>query len=331
MRQGSAGRDRYCRRPVIHHDAVFGVMGAPLRFQTNSARLFTLAVEAFARFGPPTRETPVLTMRVFVHHVDLSLPHHMWPVVTRAQDDYYYVAWGPGSTLTVDMARGFLFGFLSPDTQAWPELTREAFLVEPVFHTLTRHEYVPLHVSVVLWRGRFPLYLVAAPGVDLAPLLYVAVRARWRLVAERYVMAVRTARGWHFWGIPWWLHLPTHMTDHFPELDEAVASPQSNGEWRIILDVEDAWPGSTEPHAGPGPLVLVQETTETPDYDWMDANDLLSQADLYPVLDDTWIQDNVDEVSAYLAEQGTYWLHISEDLSQSLATLDELGERHWRL
>ncbi len=324
--------DRYCRQPTVHHDAVFGVMGAPLRFQTNSALLFTLAVDAFARFGPPQRESPVITMRVFVHHVDMSLPHHVWPVIARAQGDYLYVSWGPGSTVTADMARGFIFGFLSPNAQAWPHLAREAFFHEPVYSTLTRHDYVPLHVSVVLWRGRFPLYLVAEPGVDLNLLLYMAVRSRWRLIAEHLAMAVRTPRGWHFWGVPWWLHLPTQAAFLFPELEEARAVPQGDGEWRIVIDVEDMWPGSTEPHAGPGPLILVRGNNNArADYDWMEPDELLERAELYPVREETWIQENVYDVASFLADQGTYWLDISDDLEHSLIVLDELGERHWRL
>lgn len=323
--------DRYCRQPVVHHDAVFGVMGAPLRFQTNSARLFTLAVEAFARFGPPTREAPLITMRLFAHHVDTSLPQHVWPLITRGQDDYHYVAWGPGSTLTADMGRGFIYGFLSPDVEAWPDLTREAFLIEPVYYTLTRHEYVPLHVAIVLWRGRFPLYLVPEGKTDLAPLLYAAARSGWRLVAERLAMAVRTPRGWHFWGVPWWLHLPQWVSTYFPELEMAMASPQGNGEWRIIVDVEDMWPGSTEPHAGPGPLVLVHGNTGTADYDWMDASDLLARVELFSWQEEAWILDGVHDVTEYLADQGTYWLTLDDDPEHSLAILDELGERHWRL
>lgn len=324
-------RDRYCRQPMVHYDAVFGVMGAPLRFQTNSAIVFSMAVDAFARFGPPTRESPVITMRLFVHHVDVSLPQHVWPVVTRSQADYLYVSWGPGSTLSADMARGFLFGFLSPDAQAWPHLLRDAFLVEPVYYTFTRHEYVPLYVAIVLWRGRYPLYLVPTDTVDLTPLLYTAARSGWRLVAERLAMAVRTPRGWHFWGIPWWLHLPHDVVERFPELEDAVASPQGDGEWRIIVDVEDVWPGSTEPHAGPGPLILVQGNAATPDYDWMDGDMLVSQVDLFPFPEDAWIKDSVHEVGAYLADQGTYWFRLGDDPTHSLQVLDELGERHWRI
>lgn len=324
--------DHYCRQPTIHHDAVFGVMGAPLRFQTNSALLFTLAVDAFARFGPPQREAPVITMRLFLHHVDMSLPQQVWPVIARAQHDYLYVSWGPGSTVSADMTRGFIFGFVSPDVQAWPHLAREAFFQEPVYTTLTRHEYAPLEVSVILWRGRYPLYLVAEPPADLSMLLYMAVRSRWRLIAERLAMAVRTPRGWHFWGVPWWLHLPPGASAFFPELEDARAAPQGNGEWRIIIDVEDMWPGSTEPHAGPGPIILVRANNRgRANYDWMEPDELLERVELYPVQDETWIRESVYDVAAYLAEQGTYWLEIGDDVEESFRVLDELGERHWRI
>ncbi len=317
--------------PQIRHDAIFGVMGVPLRFQTNSAHLFTLAVDAFARFGPPQREEPLLQMRLFTHPVDTSLPNRAWPVVTRGQGDYYYVTWGPGSTLVADLARGYLFGFLVPDAQSWPHLLRDIFLLEPVYTTLTRHDFVPLHVAVLLWRGRYPLYLVAAPEVDVGVLLYRAVRERWRLVAERRVMAVRTPRGWHFWGIPWWLHLPCRARHLFPELEHHTAAPQENGEWRLVLDVEDAWPGSTEPHAGPGPLILVREARRgEPDYDWLEPSELLNQSTFFPPHAPGWLVDSVHDVAAFLAEQGSYWLDMTDDLEQTFERLDELGERHWR-
>ncbi len=327
----SGHEDRYCRKPPIHYDAVFGVMGAPLRFQTNSAPLFSLAVDTFARFGPPRREAPVLTMRLFVHHVDMSLPQDVWPVIARGQDDYLYVTWGPGSTVAADMARGFIYGFLSPDAQAWPQLVRDAFLHEPVYTTLTRHEYVPLQVAVVLWRGRYPLYLVPEQGVDVSLLLYKAAREGWRLTSTHLTRAVRTARGWHFWGVPWWLHLPSEAVYLFPELENARAVPEGNGEWRVVLDVEDVWPGSTEPHAGPGPLILVRRDLGRADYDWMEPDELLEQANVYPVQEEVWIQDGIHEVASYLADQGTYWLVVDDDLDASLAVLDELGERHWRI
>ncbi len=323
--------DRYCRRPPVHYDAVFGVMGAPLRFQTNSAPLFSLAVDTFARFGPPRRETPVLTMRLFVHHVDMSLPQHVWPVIARAQDDYLYATWGPGSTVVADMTRGFVYGFLSPEAQAWPELVREVFLNEPVYATLTRHGYVPLHVAIVLWQGRYPLYLVSDAGVDVSMLLYEAAREGWRISSTHVTRAVRTARGWHFWGVPWWLHLPPDAARRFPELEALRAVPEGNGEWRIVIDVEDVWPGSTEPHAGPGPIILVRGNHGRPDYDWIEPDEFLSQVAVYPVQDEAWLQEEVHDVTSYLADQGTYWLEINDDTEASLAVLDELGERHWRM
>ncbi len=325
--------DKFCRYPNVHHDALFGVMGVPLRFQTNSALIFTLAIDAFARFGPPKSEGPLLTMRLFLHHPDISYPHQRWPVITRSQGDYMYVTWGPANTVSADTVRGHMFGFISPDAPGWPHRMREVFVQMPVYFTLTRHDFVPLNVSVLLWRRRYPLYLIVKDPVCLAHLLYRAVRAGWTLVAESLVMAVRTARGWHFWGVPWWLHMPTSVLHTYPELDNEDAHEDDDGEWCVVLDVEDIWPGSTETHAGPGPLVLVMSQSHSPHtgYDWMDPPELLSGVDLAPWLDEPWLHDRVDEVTAYLAEKGTYWFRPGTDWDEALERLDELGERHWRL
>ncbi len=323
-------KDVLYREPQIHYDAIFGVMGAALRFQTNSAHVFTLAVEAFARFGPPTREEPVLQMRLFTHPTEVPLPGHMWPLITRAQYDYYYVSWGPGCTLVADLNRGYLFGYITPDILQWPHLVREAFLLGPVLYTLSRHQYIPLQAAVLLWRRRYPLYLVTHAPTHLGLLLYQAVRSRWRVVAERHVMAVRTSRGYHFWGVPWWLHLPCEATRAFPELDTSLASPLPDGSWQLILDVEDAWPGSTEPHAGPGPLVYVAPTSGAPDFDWMDAGELLDLVSFINPSEPTWLQEHVSDVVVYLAEQGTYWLRVSDHWATSLQCLDNLANRHWR-
>ncbi len=330
MREGRPFHNIY-PDPPVRHDAIFGVMGAGVRFQTNSARLFTLAVETFARFGPPTRETPFLHMRLFAHPVTPLHPDDLWPLVTRGDDRYYYVTWGPGSTLVADLERGYLFGYIAPDILQWPHLVREHFLLAPVLYTLSRHTYVPLTLAVLLWRRRYPLYLVREEHVDVTPLLYQAVRARWRLVAERVVMAVPTPRGWHFWGVPWWLHLPCESLRAFPELTPSLAALQPDGSWRLVLDVEDAWPGSTEPHAGPGPLVYLRET---PDghvtYDWMDANELLGQAATWIAPDLPWVQEEVYTVITYLADQGTYRFDFTHDWAYAIERLAELAERHWR-
>lgn len=318
------------RDPEVRHDAIFGVMGVPLRFQTNSSRLFTLAIEAFARFGPPTREMPLLQVRLFTHPTETPVPGQMWPLLTRAQGDYYYVTWGPGCTLVADLARGYLFGYVTPDILAWPHLIREAFLLGPVLYTLSWHEYIPLRAAVVLWRRRYPVYLVTDTEADISVLLYQAVRARWRVVAERHVMAVRTSRGYHFWGVPWWLHLPCHAIQAFPELDVSFSAPLPDGSWQLVLDIEDAWPGSTEPHAGPGPLVYVYTTPDPPAYDWMDAGELLAQVTFINPAEPTWLQDHVSDVAGYLADQGTYWLQISPDWEASLQCLEDLATRHWR-
>ncbi len=325
--------DRFCRFPAVHHDALFGVMGIPLRFQTNSALIFTLAIDAFARFGPPKAEGPLLTMRLFLHHPDVSYPHQNWPVLTRSQGDYMYVTWGPANTVTADAAKGHMFGFISPDAPGWPHRMREVFVQMPVYFTLTRHEFVPLNVAILLWRRRYPLYLVSESADCLAHLLYRAVRSGWRLVAENMAMAVRTSRGWHFWGIPWWLHMPTSALHQYPELAAGNAYQEDDGAWYAIVDVEDMWPGSTEFHAGPGPLILVRHPRSTPHtgYDWMDPPELLAHVDLSPWLDEDWLHDRVADVTGYLAEKGTYWFQPGSDWDEVLTRLYELGERHWRL
>jgi len=323
--------DRLCREPAVHHDALFGVMGVPLRFQTNSALLYSLAIDAFARFGPPTRQEPLLHMRLFLHHVNVSVPDAIWPVVTRAQGDYYFVNWGPASTVVSDMARGFSFGFLSPDAQQWPSLAREAFVQMPVYYTLTRHDYVPLRLGVLLWRRRYPLYLAAQPGTDVSLLMYACVRSGWCIVAEDTVRAVRTPRGWHFYGIPWWLHLSPEAAPLFPELERATAVPHVDGTWRLVLGTEEMWPGSTEPHAGPGPLVLVQgHPTARSDYDLMDAKELLASYAFFPSREEKGLLEQVREVAAYLAERGTYWFDLGRDVERAVTLLGELADRHYR-
>lgn len=323
--------DLLCRGPQTYHDAIFGVMGIPLRFQTNSAYLYTRAIEAFARFGPPTRETPVLTMRLFAHDVHTPLPKQTWPVVTRAQGDYHYVTWGPCSTVMAHMTAGFLFGFLCPEAQGWPTLVREAFIQTPVYYTLTRHGYIPLNLAILLWRGRYPLYLAAAPGTGKSTLVYACVRAGWRLVAEDLVEAVRTPRGWHFLGVPWWVHLAPDAVSFFPELEGATAAPQVGGTWKLVLDVEDIWPGSTETHAGPGPLVLLQRhAAQHSDYDWVEPDELLRAHTFFPFQEEDWLLNDVREVATYLAERGSYMFDIGSDLDEAVSLLEELAHRHYR-
>ncbi|MCA9973269.1 MAG: hypothetical protein KC425_23785, partial [Anaerolineales bacterium] len=245
------------------HAVELGALGQRLRFETNAPALLAAAEATFGRYAVPAGGAP-LRVQVLVRPgaaAPRSGPHP--PVVVHNQGHLVTMQFGVENTAVADLHAGFAFAVLSPTMAQDTAFVRYAFIEALPQILLGGRDYVAIHAACVVKNG-VSLLLCAPAGTGKSTLAFASLRAGFRVLAEDIVQAHLTPNGVRLWGIPWLFHLLPDSLRFFPELNGDLPRLQTNGEWKIEIDL-DAWqPGSTMTNAAAGPVVFLERDETRP-------------------------------------------------------------------
>ena len=244
---------------VPTEERLYFPMGQPCLLQTNDTALLLAADETYGRFarvrpapGPP------LLFRLFVHDPGAAPDCTHQPVVYRTHGDLLYVSCGAGSTAVADLVRGRAFGFVTPAVASNAALVRYAFLDSVILSLLcTARGFAGYHAACVV-KGEQSAILCGDAGAGKSTLAFACVRRGYRVLAEDGLFFRMVDGHPRLWGMPWHLHLLPDSKDLFPELAGEEPRLQVNGEWKLEVDPERYYPGSTATDAEAG-IVLILE------------------------------------------------------------------------
>jgi hypothetical protein len=306
-------------------------MGEPLLFQTNEPVLLGAAEEAFSRFPLPVRgaHAPPLVLRLFVHGAgsvslvqqERTAPHPVY----RTQGHLFYVSLDAWNTAVADLAAGHAFGFVSPEVAHDEALVRFVFVECLALAMLaTTRCFIPLHAGCVVRNGT-GVALLGSSGSGKSTLTYACARRGYQILAEDGLMVKCEAEGMRFWGMPWTLHLLPDAVRIFAELAEEKARLQINGEWKLEVNPERYFPGSTTTSASLGPVLFLERGSRQGEskLEVVPRAEALEQLEIvWPY----WVGWNHEmEVGVpKLLENGAFRLHMNGTPDQAVDALDRL-------
>jgi hypothetical protein len=267
----------------------FGLFAERLEVHTNDPRILAAAAASFGRFEVPESGKP-LVVRLVVGDgepgragtppvrpdtpepqpaTQPATPPATPPGPLDARDlahetagHLFSITLGTAGRAAVDVATGYSSGTVSAALAATPGLLRYAFVEAMAQAMLTGGRgYVPVHASCVV-HGGVGIVLQGPAGAGKSTLALACARRGWGLLAEDVVFA-RPVDGpgaggsIELWGMPWTQRLLPDAPRFFPELGEAKARLQANGEHKLEIDLDDHAPGAATPRAAAGPVVLL--------------------------------------------------------------------------
>jgi hypothetical protein len=243
-------------------------MGEPLLFQTNWPALLQAAQDVFGRFPPAESNAPPLCLQLFVREVAAS-PHdtrvadsRVYPKpVYQTAGHLFYLTVGAENTITVDLERGYACGFITPRLAQDRRFVQHTFIEAAALAMLgLAREFVAVHAACVVKQGR-SILIQAPAGVGKTTLALACVKRGFQLLAEDVVQVKLAPAGPQLWGVPWKLHLLADSLRFFPELGHRPSAQQVNGEWKVPVDLETHFPGSTITQARPDLVVFLERAT----------------------------------------------------------------------
>lgn len=308
---------------------LFYPMGQLLLFQTNSPVLLQAASEAFGsfpRFSGEQASSP-LVLRLFAHEVELAPGHreddeHPRPLY-RTQGHLFYVTVGASSTAVADLLRGYAFGFVAPAVVQDRTLVRYVFLEGLAFAMLgTARQFIPVHAACVV-KGGTSLVLQGSSGRGKSTLAYACVRRGYQMLAEDGLLVECLSDGARIWGWPWKLHLLPDSKRFFSELEHEQPQLQINGEWKLEIESELFFPGSTTTNAAPG-LVIFLERGAAPGRACVEPLPIGEAVERFEVVwpwQVGWPEEKEQRVFRLL-ERGTYRLRMEGSPDDAVDALD---------
>jgi len=215
------------------------VLGIPVTFRSNQARVLEIAALAFAG-GVAVEAGPGCRVDIQVAPPDgdddETLSHEV------SSDRVF--------TVRIGQSRG------RSDPHTWtaeavvtPGLVERTdyiryHLVEALTLWLVTHlDRCPLHAAA-LGQGDRALLLTGRSGSGKSTLTYAAFREGLQVLSEDTVF-VQTDPVVRVWGLPGHLHLTPDSTRFFPELASAVAEQRANGKTKVAVSLHR--PGSAPP------------------------------------------------------------------------------------
>ncbi len=228
-------------------------MGHALQVVSNSPEILAAAETSFRGYGSgQPNDTAPLICRLFAHPVDDGKPS---APIFRTDGPRIYQTTGRDSTLVVDRAQGCAYGYFSPSTLANPFFFRWHFLELAVYVMLEWRGFLGVHAGALVRNGRS--FMLRAPsGQGKSTLTYAGARRAFRILAEEVVWIDTQRQLW--WGAPWNVRLLPDAKELFPELSSIEPVLQPNGEWKLAVELERLWPGSTTVSVRPGGVILLR-------------------------------------------------------------------------
>lgn len=304
-------------------------MGFWLRFESNESALVQCAQSFLGRFPRPAAipDTPDIVMRLLSHDVD----EHVEPLararsVYRMQGEYFYVTVGRDAVVIGDQKQGRIMGFLPRSLLPHSDFIAHHF-VATAYVVIMGRGFVGAHAAGLVKNDK--AVMVRAPqGTGKSTLAYAAVRRGFQLLGEDQVWLHWNAPQPEWWGVPWTLSLLPDARERFPELDGYRPTQMSNGEFKIVLDLDQVAPGAARIMAPPGTLVFLERGMHANARFFSLAPQEAFERFLNP-LGEPAGPSHVGYTTAVeqLLERSAYVLQIGENLDDAVAALEELLQR----
>lgn len=301
-------------------------MGFWMRFESNEPALVQCAQSLFGRFPRPTSipDTPDIIMRLMSHDVD----EHLGPLararsVFRMQDEYFYVTVGRDAVVTGDQTRGHIFGFVPRSLMQYPDFITHHF-VSTAYVIIMGRGFVGIH-GAGLVKNEKPVMIRAKQGTGKSTLAYAAVRRGFQLLGEDQVWVHWNAAQPEWWGVPWTLSLLPDAQKWFPELAAYTPTQMSNGEFKIVLDLDQVAPGAARIMTPPGTLAFLERGAyQTARFFRVGPEEAFER--FVNPLGEPAGPSHVGYTTAVeqLLKRPAYVLQIGENLDDAVAALDEL-------
>lgn len=253
--------------PMVHatitHEQLFTVMGENLLFQTNTPLLLAAAQDAFGRFPPvhdPNQQP--LVLQLFVHDKGESLSSMVYPkAVYHTMGHLFYFNLGAENTIVVDLAQGYGFGYVTPAVASNCAFVRYTFIETAAYAMLgLARNFVAIHAACVVKDG-VSVMIQGKAGAGKSTLAFACLRRGFQVLSEDVVQVKVTPSALRLWGTPWKFHLLADSLRFFPELADHQLAMQVNGEWKVEVELDALFPGSTLTQARPGPIVFLERAT----------------------------------------------------------------------
>jgi hypothetical protein len=166
--------------------------------------------------------------------------------------------------------------------------------------------------------------LCAPSGTGKSTLALACLQHGYQVLAEDVVQAHVTPDAVRLWGIPWKFRLLPDAARFFPQLGDHHPRLQANGEWKIEVELETFYPGSTLTNA-PAGLVLFLERDEQrpPCLQHVSLAEALCQFEVVWSWDMPW-PPYFEQQLQRLLTQGVYRLRMRGVLEETIALLDKL-------
>ena len=236
-------------------------VGFPITIETNDDRVERVARQLFgARRSQTTGDFSIL-LRLLVHDVPEDAEWTPLQPVLRGQGDYFYLAASRASVVVGDCRAGFAFGFISERQAAHEEHLRSTMVQAPVLWTATQRALSAIHCAVVTLNG-CSIMLRGRPNAGKTTLAYAALRQGFSLMCEDVAFAFSGSAGLELRGLPWLLYLKPDASRFFPELDGLEGLDRYNGERKILVHVDERFPGQVAQRTGLGPTVFVDRSPD---------------------------------------------------------------------
>jgi hypothetical protein len=314
----------------------YGLFRERLEVRTNDPRVLSAAAAAFDRFVVPELDRSPLVVKVVVREPrdsdDRASEHGPCEARNLVHDTaghLFSITLGPADRGVVDIAAGFGTATIGPDLAHDAAFLRYAFLEAMAQAMLTGGRgYVPIHASCVV-RDGIGFILQAPAGTGKSTLAFTCARRGWGLLAEDVVFArpVDGAGGdgeLELWGMPWTQRLLPDATRFFPELADATARRQANGEDKLEVDLDVHAPGTATPRALAGPVVLLARATGGPTHaEWLPCvGDPAAEVEVLWPWDSGWTAAH-ERTAVRLMDRGILRLHLNSTPDEAVDALED--------
>jgi hypothetical protein len=286
-------------------------------------------VDAFGRFPlqrPDTgSEAQPLRMQMFLVAQDsngVSALQSDARSVAYSQGNLVYLH-AAGSIAVSDLREGFAFAIISPETALDLAFVRYSFIEALAQILIGGRGYVAIHAACVVKNG-VSLMLCAPSGTGKSTLALACLQHGYQVLAEDVVQAHIMPDAVRLWGIPWRFRLLPDATRFFPQLGDRHPQLQANGEWKIEVDLESFFPGSTLTNAPAGLVVFLERDEQHPPcLHRLSLAEALCQFEAVWSWDLPWPSYYEEQLRRVLA-QGAYRLCMRGVPEETVGLLDEL-------
>jgi hypothetical protein len=233
--------------------------GSVWRVSCSSREILQVMGEAFQPLDPGSS------------HVDLDVTFRVDPALCEAPpwpqpyfrglEHIVYAAYGPGSSMLIDLLTPRVIGLFSPamaeDSSYWRRVLLPV-LLGVVGHAIS---VTPLHCGCLVKNGH-GLLLAGASGVGKSTLALRLSLNGFAYLSDDCTYFSRSGSRLHAWGLPVPMKLLPDCVKHFPQLSAMEAVPSLNGEVAIHLDPETIGV-SRSPSCEPRWLVFIERTDKS--------------------------------------------------------------------